>query len=464
MNINSYIRTQRLRVSLAFTLIAMLSLGVFFLSDSLTERIKHRNKISSLINHQYVTAQHLEMLRTKLIYAGSPEERSTLRLQLDSSLVYITQVRNRLDTLLSQPHLPELGKPEISRDSLSQLTRVSNAYFGEMRTLLRVSDDSLNRLRSTSPLLQKNAYQQYIPLLLSMSINTSKSLNTHMVQNRYWNIAFVGITWAILFMTGVLIISPLLKNLVKQIRHAVSLTQTHEQMEQFVFAAAHDLKEPLRTVSNFVQLLQRRYQDKLDEAGNEYIDFAVRNVKRMYALLDDLSHYSKIGYQPLNIVQINGEDLVNEVLEALDSKIFNNKAEIEVGSLPVFRGDRSQIYLLMQNLIDNGIKYHREDVPPRLTVWGEENGDTWKFHVRDNGMGIDSVYHDKVFEFFERVHNPHQVVEGTGMGLALCKKIVKNHQGSIWLESQVGEGSTFSFSILKNLELYHSSQKITSGN
>jgi hypothetical protein len=222
------------------------------------------------------------------------------------------------------------------------------------------------------------------------------------------------------------------------------LQRSNTELEQFAYIASHDLQEPLRTVTSFVQLLTRRYQDKFDDKANEFMEIIVESAARMQRLLKDLLEYSKVGSRNKSFHPIELDTVLKYALLNLKTAIEETRAEIKVQEMPSVRADETQMIQLFQNLIGNGIKF-RGDKVPLVKITSERNGDDWVIHISDNGIGIEPQYFDQVFIIFNRLHLRDEY-PGTGLGLALCKKIVERHGGRIWLESIPGEGTTFSFS------------------
>lgn len=233
-------------------------------------------------------------------------------------------------------------------------------------------------------------------------------------------------------------------------RYAEALESSNQQLEQFAYVASHDLQEPLRTVSSYVQLLARRYSGQLDADADDFIGFAVDGAKRMGALINDLLAYSRINnQQPL--VEVDCEQALAQVRSSLQTVIEETGAELEIGPLPTIEADGTQITRLFQNLVNNAIKFRQEGVAPRIRIEARREGEEWRFGVRDNGIGIEPGYLERIFVIFQRLHNREQY-PGTGIGLAICKRIVERHQGRIWVESVHGEGSTFWFSLPVSIE------------
>ena len=225
------------------------------------------------------------------------------------------------------------------------------------------------------------------------------------------------------------------------------LERSNKELEQLAYVASHDLQEPLRMVASYVQLLQRRYKDKIDDDANDFIAYAVDGAKRMQGLINDLLSYSRVGSRGKDFDPIDCETVLDRVVCNLEASIKGSGAVVTHDSIPTVMADRSQIVQLFQNLIGNAIKYCNEDIPS-IHISAKENGKDIIFSVNDNGIGIDPQYYERIFTIFQRLHGKEEY-SGTGIGLAICKKIVKRHGGRIWLESQPGKGATFYFTIPK---------------
>ncbi|MFN3997667.1 PAS domain-containing protein [Algoriphagus sp.] len=226
------------------------------------------------------------------------------------------------------------------------------------------------------------------------------------------------------------------------------LETSNKELEQFAYVASHDLQEPLRMISSFLGLIERKYANVLDEKGLQYIHFAVDGARRMKEIILDLLEFSRVGNLSGEKKLSHTPDLVKEVLILNGKLIDEKKAKIHVSTLPDIICHASTIIQLFQNLISNGLKYQAKDNIPEIWIEGEENESEWKFSVRDNGIGIDPEFRDKIFVIFQRLHLKEQF-SGSGIGLAICKKIVEFHGGKIWVESSLGAGSNFCFTIKK---------------
>jgi PAS domain S-box-containing protein len=226
----------------------------------------------------------------------------------------------------------------------------------------------------------------------------------------------------------------------------LELERSNAELERFAYVASHDLQEPLRMISSYVQLLERRYRDKLGGDANEFIGYAVDGAARMQKLIKDLLAYSRLGTREKQFVQIDTNATIEQVKANLVEMIAGKSCEIKTGKLPEITADESQITQLFQNLISNGMKFGRKDEKCVIEVSAEKKGKEWEFCFKDNGIGIDPKYYDKIFVIFQRLHSAAEY-SGTGIGLAICKRVVENHGGRIWVESEEGRGSAFYFTI-----------------
>jgi PAS domain S-box-containing protein len=223
------------------------------------------------------------------------------------------------------------------------------------------------------------------------------------------------------------------------------LQRSNRELEEFAYVASHDLQEPLHLTAGYVQLLARRYKGELDQEADEFIGYALEGVNRMKNLIADLLAYSRIGTRGKAFAQVPMEETLNNAMAALEPVLTKTSAIVTNDVLPSVLGDDEQILMLLQNLIDNAIKFHGAE-RPRIHVGARQLDDRWLFFVRDNGIGIDPQYTERVFVIFQRLHNQEQY-PGTGVGLAICRKIVERHGGRIWVDSEPGKGSTFYFTL-----------------
>ncbi len=232
---------------------------------------------------------------------------------------------------------------------------------------------------------------------------------------------------------------------------AEELKRSNQDLEQFAYVTSHDLKAPLRNIASFVQLLNRKYQDQFDEEAREYMQFVLGGVHRLNNLIKDLLQYSRVNRLDAGLEHVDLHDVVEVVKHNLADMIKHQSAEIQIGRLPLFRANYSQMVQLMQNIVSNAIKFNRAGVAPLIRIEGGENAREIYFSVSDNGIGIDARHKEAIFSIFQRLHSADEY-EGTGIGLSICKRIAERHKGKIWFESTPGEGSTFFVQIPRNLK------------
>jgi PAS domain S-box-containing protein len=228
-------------------------------------------------------------------------------------------------------------------------------------------------------------------------------------------------------------------------RQAEQLAHYNAELEQFAYISAHDLQEPLRTVASFSQLLAQRYRGRLDADADKYLNLMVGGATRMRQLIHDLLDYSQFAWRQAEFGAVRCEEAFQASLDNLRTAIVESRAQVTSDPLPEVHGDRRAIQQLFQNLIGNALKFHGPQ-PPQVRVTVERRGDEWLFAVRDNGIGIEPQFRERIFTVFQRLH-PKEKYPGTGIGLAICKRIIERHHGKIWVESTPGEGSAFYFSL-----------------
>ncbi len=238
----------------------------------------------------------------------------------------------------------------------------------------------------------------------------------------------------------------LLQNLNSSLeKRAAELAESNAELERFAYVTSHDLQEPLRMVTSFLQLLEKRYKEKLDQKAHEYIHYAVDGAERMKRLILDLLEYSRVNSSKIIIEDVDVNEVVEDIKFTYKNMLQEMNGTIHSQKLPVIKGNKTQILQLFQNLISNALKY-KSDSPPVIDISLEDEKQFCKFKITDNGIGIDRKFFDKIFIIFQRLHNRDQY-SGTGIGLAICKKIIDKHGGKIWVSSVKGEGSTFYFTL-----------------
>jgi signal transduction histidine kinase len=243
-------------------------------------------------------------------------------------------------------------------------------------------------------------------------------------------------------------------NMLINLKNTVEALKTsNKDLEQFAYVASHDLQEPLRMVSSYLELIKKRYADRLDDDADEFIEYAIDGAKRMKILINDLLSFSRIATRGKDFILNDLNELFVAALNNLKLTIEENNAEITCNDLPEIHVDDTQFIQLIQNLLSNALKFRGEE-DPVVQISAREKENEWEFSVKDNGIGIDTQFTGKIFVIFQRLHTRNEY-SGTGIGLAICKKIVERHRGRIWFDSVIGEGTTFTFTINKYLYLFN---------
>ncbi len=228
------------------------------------------------------------------------------------------------------------------------------------------------------------------------------------------------------------------------------LKAANTELASFAYIASHDLQEPLRTVVNYVDLFQKKYKEKLDKKSVDYLNYINEATVRMQMLINDLLEYSRIGRHDAEMTEVDCSKLLQMVIKDMSVTIKESKTKIQAEQLPIITAYYTEMKSLFQNLIGNAIKFKKNDESPVIKITAQSKEDAWFFEIKDNGIGIDKIYHDRIFTIFQRLHTQKEY-PGTGIGLAHCKKIVDLHKGKIGVESESGLGSTFYFTIPKTI-------------
>lgn len=231
----------------------------------------------------------------------------------------------------------------------------------------------------------------------------------------------------------------------QETRQRQELTYSNTELQQFAYIASHDLQEPLRMITSYLQLIERRYKDKLDSSANDFIHYAVDGANRMQKLINDLLAYSRVGTKGQKFERVDCTAVVEQAIANLSVAIAETGAQVTYNALPSVMGDATQLNQLFQNLVGNAIKFHGE-TRPIVHIQAEDQKGEWVFSIRDNGIGIEPEYAERIFVIFQRLHSRSEY-PGTGIGLAVCKKIIERHGGRIWMQSELGQGATFYFTL-----------------
>ena len=360
------------------------------------------------IREKYLS-EYDELLFSKTIplinYANQKQNMSFLEVRKENNQLYMIMVFRMLFVLILGLTIAFV----ISRNITKQIKTFSNSIVQTFRTRYPISSYQ-NEQKLFDAILSEleNSYQE-----ITMANEKLEHLNNALEQK------------------------------VEERTH--ELKRSNQELEQFAYVASHDLQEPLRMISSYTQLLAKKYKGQLDEKADIYINYAVDGASRMQTLINDLLEYSRVSTHGGNFEQFDCNGMINNVILYMKQRINECGASVVVDHLPVISGDMSQIERVFMNLISNSLKYKGAQ-QPTIYISAVQQKNTWLFSVRDNGIGIDLKYTEKVFVIFQRLHSRTEY-SGTGIGLAVCKRIIERHGGKIWFESEIGKGATFYFTI-----------------
>jgi PAS domain S-box-containing protein len=359
------------------------------------------------------------------------EERFAKAFQASPAALVITRQRDRVQLDVNESYCELIGWPRdelIGRTPLAQEVFVHPEQLADLRAVLQTEQRLRNR---------------------EITIRTrSGELGTVL-----FSVVGVPLNGEPCFLTIMVDITERKRAEAALAEQAQELQRSNTDLQQFAYVASHDLQEPLRMVASYTELLGERYRGKLDEKADKYIRYAVEGARRMQQLVNDLLAYSRIGTQGKQLQPIDSDGLLRRVLNGMRATIEESGATILYSDLPVINADGVQLGQLFQNLISNAIKFHG-DQPPRIQIGAEPVDGSWVFSVADNGIGIEQTYADRIFQIFQRLHERGKY-EGSGIGLAIVKRIVDRHGGRIWFESEIGSGTTFFFTMPAPGEVSH---------
>lgn len=446
------------------------SLGSF---PDLTTVYKYRSHIAS-IEEDYIAAEEY-ILKALAVTDKSFNKRQSLSARL--ALIKLeTIIRPEKDNLKELKNAYQWASENEDPILLKESSNLVSSYyidqgnFKEALTYNKIyvsaSEENFqkDRLNEIALLKERSKHEQEVKQREIKANQLQSDLTTSEARR---NMLFVGIFFLIL-MSGMLLYFYSQKQdaysslktsnqELKKVEHGMELKNKelekyiayNLQLENFAYIASHDLKSPLQTISNFSRLLQKTAKDRLNETEVQFLDFIKKGTDDMSLLVNDILEFSILQKSELSKEEINVSEFVDYILQLNEALITDKNAKISVDlKTPYITGDRSKLLQLLQNLITNSVKFHRKEESPKVVITSYEEKDNWVFNVKDNGIGIESSYFNKIFLLFKRLHRKDEY-EGTGIGLSMCKKIVEMHGGKIWVDSKIGEGSTFSFSIPK---------------
>ena len=336
-------------------------------------------------------------------------------------------------------------------DGMYRLYKINDSHFGSIYNawLSRLHPEDSERVNQEiqMAITGKKQYDTEFRIIWEdLSVHYIKATGLTEIDGEGNIIRLIGVNWDI---TALKAAELNLKELNENLQtHSKQLAISNAELEQFAYVASHDLQEPLRMVTSFLTLLEQKYSNVIDDKGKNYIGFAVDGAKRMRQIILDLLEYSRAGKKEEDKEELDLNDLLNEIKILLRKKIEEKKAVFIIDQLPHINTHRSPLRQVFQNLISNALKYSSDEISVEVHITVRELKDHWQFAVADNGIGIETEYFEKIFIIFQRLHNKDEY-SGTGMGLAITKKIIEKLGGKIWVESKEGKGSTFYFTIAK---------------
>ena len=404
--------------------------------------LDHRRIEGSLIDRNRELETLVEVVNL-LSMPGSFQEKVSRVL---NDLAHLTQadraiflVKDDYEDGLRQAGVAGLGNPTLN-DHLIPLESVSGKAFLDGQHV--VVDDYITHPDSIASGISQGV-RSAVVLPVKGSEGIVGVLDVVSRETGYFTTERVRFLTAVCSGLGLLLENARLYETLAQ--HADELTKSNTELEQFAYVASHDLQEPLRMVTSYVEILAEEYDGKLDDNADRYIGYAVDGATRMKALIDDLLAYSRLSSSGNKFEDTDCNEVVKRVLEVLKAPITDTGASVTCDDLPTVKADGIQLHQLFQNLISNGIKF-RSNEPAKIQVSAGLDDEKWLFAVKDNGIGIAPRHHDQIFQMFQRLHHRGQY-PGTGVGLAISAKIVQRHGGTIWVDSEEDKGTTVYFTI-----------------
>ncbi|MCB0489923.1 MAG: ATP-binding protein [Cyclobacteriaceae bacterium] len=431
---------KRVVIGFVTSLIILIWLGYFSYQnnqDFINTRalVLHTNEVLQHIEQVNSNASRTEELVSKLVITGDSEYLANYTREIDKAREHYNRLR------------------ELTADNIEQRALIDTfvVYGTNKYNIHKKIIDTLKNSKIAAELLlgsveSKKTSDRIYKVISEMS-RLEKGLLTARVNRSLGDMREFQFTFSLLMLSNLIIISLVFLMINRSFRaRLIAETRTkqiNQELESFTYSVSHDLRAPLRSIRGFTEVLKEEYSAKLDEEGNRLLRIVMNNASRMGQLIDDLLDFSRMGRRELSYSDIDVQQLVTEVIHDLTAH-ENRSIHWDIHSLENARGDLSMLKQVWINLISNAIKYSRKTAEPRVEIGCEQIKGNRVYYVKDNGVGFDMKYSDKLFKVFQRLHS-HQEFEGTGVGLALVHRIISKHRGEIWAESKVNEGTTFYF-------------------
>jgi len=452
--------TTKLQYLMAIGLLAALAVAQAWI-------LSGQRKTNQLLAAVYVSGRQgvllhrTALLAQRLVTTPAQDERADVRKELLDTMSLLEHSHTGLvngDRGMNLPSRPSSTVRALFFDTPTLLDAQLRNYAAEVNELARMTDVELTLDNPRLASILAAASGKELPAALDVVMKHYQVEHDAAVARlqRLEGWLFGMIVCLLLLMVGIRL-GPFVRRMLQRetatlkslneilVQRAQELARSNTDLEQFAYVASHDLQEPLRMVASYTQLLAKRYQGKLDADADEFITYAVEGVNRMQTLINDLLAYSRVGTRGKEFAPTNCEALVDRVLTNLKATIEERGVVVTCDALPTVMADDGQLAQVFQNLIGNAVKFNN-GTPPRVHLSAERNQHEWTFSVLDNGIGIAPEHTERIFGLFQRLHTSSEY-SGTGIGLAICKKIVERHGGRIWVRSAPGKGSTFYFTL-----------------
>jgi signal transduction histidine kinase len=452
------VRTMRVRNGIALAVLGLLSIGSYLLVRRSLADQESAAEVLRAANHQRFLAERMIVLSMRLAnhYDAVATRQKLVQIEQDAD-----ELERSHDSLMSGEATAAIGdtvSPEVRRiygERPIHLDKTIRGFLAAVRKLVRSSEEQ-EKLDWMVPQLDYLADVTSTPILEDLSNGFDalvqqfqRESDERMRSTQRLEALLLGSTVLVLVVVGLFVFRPMVLHVRQDIEElrdrAEALERSNSELEQFAYVASHDLQEPLRMIAAYVQLLDRRYKGKLGPDADECIHFASEGATRMHRLILDLLAFSRVGTHGGGMISTDLGHALQGVLDDMQVAIEESGARIRSNGLPHVRADPLQAGQLLQNLVANAIKF-RGSGQPEIRIDASREGDLWHVSVRDNGIGFDMRFAERIFVIFQRLHARDRY-PGTGIGLAICKKIVERHGGRIWAESAPGEGSTFHFTL-----------------
>lgn len=426
---------------LAIVLLAAMSITTHLIAAHIFKSQESVALVVNISGRQRMLSQRTSMLLTRLIYTHDKEKQMEISRELIDAIAMMEKSYKALmngDLSIGIPKPSSQIKALYLNPPLS-LDKKMRGYLDMLKARTYTTDSELARIQ----LIPLNMSSEILNGLDVVVMQYQKESEAAIKRLMYIEGFLLTANLLCLMMVALLIFRPMSLRIKRGMEE---LEESNKDLEQFAYVASHDLQEPLRKIASFTELLAKKYRGQLDSKADIYIDYIIDGAKRMRTLINDLLTYSRVTTHGKKFVEVDCNKVLSRVLHDMELSIKESGAVVTSDTLPAVMDDDLQIGQVFQNLISNAIRY-RKNEPPNSYISSERRGNEWLILVRDNGIGIEPEYHERIFQLFQRLHTRAEYPAGTGIGLAVCKRVIERHGGRIWVASELGKGATFYFTI-----------------